>query len=163
MRASTKAHEALSATTKAVVSFITGNYRDVDSDEARPVWRGTNCLHNTFVAMAGRSSAPSTGVSFSLAGRNEQGRRAQARVALFEEEEEDDDDEGEDDDEDKDDEEDDSDADSDSLDPDARKQLERESRKEHKKGVKAANRERRKTKMPKAEKKKKMKKTGRKK
>ena len=79
------------------------------------------------------------------------------------EEEEDDDDEGEDDDEDKDDEEDDSDADSDSLDPDARKQLERESRKEHKKGVKAANRERRKTKMPKAEKKKKMKKTGRKK
>lgn len=39
--------------------------------------------------MAGRSSAPSTGVSFSLAGRNEQGRRAQARVALFGEEEED--------------------------------------------------------------------------
>ncbi|WFC99202.1 non-specific serine/threonine protein kinase [Malassezia yamatoensis] len=44
------------------------------------------------------------------------------------------------------------------LDPEARRQLQREERKEHKKEVKASNRERRKHKMPKAEKKKKMKK-----
>lgn len=58
--------------------------------------------------------------------------------------------------------EDDSDS-SEELDPEQRQNQEREERKNHKKQVKEANRERRKTKMPKAEKKRRMKKTTRKK